>query len=361
MMMQSGKADGMETTARGAAAGRTATLGRLRSALGEEAAYHWAPPGGRVPVERGLDAVRFLREYVAQNRPVIIDGLVDEWPAAQRWDPAYLCGAAGSQKLHVNVTPGGHGDCVRDGVFVKPAEVEMTMQEFFDKLGQGTNRDLGADQDGEGVPYLSHQNDNLRQELPFLEADLPDGFALAQAAFGPLEACNLWIGDERAVSSMHLDHFENFYAVIEGEKVFHLLPPCFHPALFLGEASFPAATWQRDDHGAWAAVRDDPAASVPWIPYDPVTQPEQFSPQVTEALVECHVQRGQILYLPAMWLHRASQTRLTVAVNYWFDMAFDLRWVYHNALGAACETDALNDDDDDEKASTKDNDSAHDE
>lgn len=36
---------------------------------------------------------------------------------------------------------------------------------------------------------------------------------------------NLWIGDERSVSAMHKDHFENMYAVISGEKTFTLLPP----------------------------------------------------------------------------------------------------------------------------------------
>lgn len=317
---------------------------RLKDALCEDAAFHWIPPGGVVPVERELDAVKFLREYVAQNRPVIIEGLVGAWPASTKWDQTYLSEAAGDCKLHVNFTPRGHGDCILEDTFVKPLEIEMTMHDFFDKL-QAT-REINcldeADRVRQGVPYLSHQNDNLREELPFLMQDVPPTLPLAEAAFGPLEACNLWIGDERAVSSMHLDHFENFYAVVEGEKVFHLLPPCFHPTFFMREASFPAATWAQslDNESGWEMKIDQPAASVPWIPFDPVTQPDKFDQRVIKSMIECRVRKGQLLYLPAMWLHRATQACLTISVNYWFDMAFDHRWVYHNAIGVAASGEA---------------------
>eukprot|EP01042_Synura_sphagnicola_P004252 gene4252-biopygen4579 len=29
-----------------------------------------------------------------------------------------------------------------------------------------------------------------------------------------------------------------------------------------------------------------------------------------------------------MWYHRVSQTRVTVAVNFWYDMRFDFRYVF---------------------------------
>ena len=41
----------------------------------------------------------------------------------------------------------------------------------------------------------------------------------------PIKTVNLWIGDERSVSAIHKDHFENMYAVITGAKTFTLLPP----------------------------------------------------------------------------------------------------------------------------------------
>lgn len=53
---------------------------------------------------------------------------------------------------------------------------------------------------------------------------------------------NLWIGDERSVSSIHKDHFENMYAVITGEKTFTLLPPT--DLLYLDEKEYPSMQYR---------------------------------------------------------------------------------------------------------------------
>ena len=38
------------------------------------------------------------------------------------------------------------------------------------------------------------------------------------------------------------------------------------------------------------------------------------------------VRAGQVLYIPAMWYHRVSQSQFTIAVNYWYDQRFDHRY-----------------------------------
>ena len=60
------------------------------------------------------------------------------------------------------------------------------------------------------VPYLSAQNDSLRSEFGALSGDYPSALRWAAEAFGTQpDAVNLWIGDGRAVSSCHKDHYEN--------------------------------------------------------------------------------------------------------------------------------------------------------
>ena len=73
----------------------------------------------------------------------------------------------------------------------------------------------------------SIQNDCLRTEFSFLQDCFPSTFTWAQDAFGtgPPDAVNLWIGNERAISSMHKDHYENLFYVLSGEKIFTLCPP----------------------------------------------------------------------------------------------------------------------------------------
>jgi len=76
-----------------------------------------------------------------------------------------------------------------------------------------------------------------------------------------LAAINLWIGDERSVSSIHKDHYENFYCCIHGEvmissihsltcsltlsqKLFTLLPPS--DILHLQEKTVPTMKYDRN-------------------------------------------------------------------------------------------------------------------
>ena len=41
---------------------------------------------------------------------------------------------------------------------------------------------------------------------------------------------------------------------------------------------------------------------------------------------EIHLGAGDVLYLPSLWMHAASQTTEIVALNVWYDMTFGDRW-----------------------------------
>merc|ERR1719221_2224372 len=102
--------------------------------------------------------------------------------------------------------------------------------------------------------------------MPALSRHIPEVVPFGLSAFGnEPEAVNLWIGDERAVSSCHKDHYENLYVVVRGEKIFTLLPPSAAP--FLYERFCQPAHFERrhdndrDDSSKLEAVADSPPAS----------------------------------------------------------------------------------------------------
>ena len=66
-----------------------------------------------------------------------------------------------------------------------------------------------------------------------------------------------------------------------------------------------------------ASKAEDPAAVLRQFPRFRHARP-----------ITCVVEEGEVLYLPAMWFHHVRQSRGTIAVNYWYDMAFDARFVY---------------------------------
>jgi jumonji domain-containing protein 7 len=280
--------------------------------------------------------LQFCKQAYARYHPVILSGVVDDWPALNQWSEEYLSEVLLEKKVSVNVTPDGRADSIQQVVFdeqegskkyfIYPAEVQITISEFFRLLNE---RDVIGENNI--IPYLSQQNDNLRKEFPELLKDIDVSIPVAAEVLGEPEAVNLWIGDERSVSSLHKDHFENLYVVVSGEKTFTLFPPT--DIAFLPEESFPCLKYKAGSQSTRISSlkltqEDLPSDSLTWISIDPddlfVTS-DEWPNKARCSPIRCTVGAGEMLYIPAMWYHRVSQTCPTIAVNMWFDQRFDFR------------------------------------
>ncbi|PNH11941.1 JmjC domain-containing protein E [Tetrabaena socialis] len=205
-----------------------------------------------------LSPLRFATEYVGRNKPVVITGAIDGWPAMRRWGERYLrAHPAGQVEVTVDVTPNGRGDSVTAVAdpatgavqhwFVTTHERRMTLRRFFD--------------------LMRHQNSNLSEELGPLLEDIRPGLPWAEAVFGgppeaggggrgeldlgrrvdrvalselsPLRFATEYVGRNKPV--VITDHYENLYAVIRGTKRFSLLPPCDAYRMYL--TRHPAASY----------------------------------------------------------------------------------------------------------------------
>lgn len=154
---------------------------------------------------------------------------------------------------------------------------------------------------------------------------------------------NLWIGNELSVTSFHKDHYENLYAVITGEKHFLLLPPTDVHRMYI--RNYPAAQYSySQDSGEFKLELEDPVRYVPWCSVDPYPSPENREMERSKFPLyfdgpkpfEVTVKAGDILYLPSMWFHHVRQNPdsrgRTIAINYWYDMQFDIKYAYFNFL-----------------------------
>ncbi len=297
-----------------------------------------------------VDPLTFYREYVAQNIPVVIRNVTKNWKTSQ-WNNAYLRKAMGQKEVSVECTPKGKGDYVRKGKFVMPEKRQMKLTDFLDVMETKSR--------AKGNLYISHQNSNFVSEFAPLHGDVESHLSWATDAFGCLpEVTNIWMGDNKAFSSCHKDHYENIYVVVAGEKHFTLLPPTDYP--FLYEERFPPARFKQDTSGKWR-VYDEPHATankVPWIAVDP------DAPDLTKYPLFAHckpykvtVKAGECLYLPSLWYHQVICGRLLlfdrfvelffflfqvsqtpdaegrcIAINYWYDMRYDAKFNYRNFL-----------------------------
>ncbi|KAA0162435.1 hypothetical protein FNF31_03234 [Cafeteria roenbergensis] len=98
--------------------------------------FHAIPKSGIARVDaRGMSPEEFRVEFVAKNRPALIEHACDEWPGIRLWSlPEYLKRRGGDRVVTADVTPSGLGDAavaVRGSegepvaVFAKPHEVRM--------------------------------------------------------------------------------------------------------------------------------------------------------------------------------------------------------------------------------------------
>ena len=144
------------------------------------------------------------------------------------------------------------------------------------------------------------------------------------------DAINLWIGNERSVTSLHKDNYENMYAQIRGQKHFVLLPPIELPCV--NEQSLPQAWYTVDKHQAngefTLKVHDSSDQEMLPVPIWDPDVPEQRTTMYSHLSHPLRVtlNEGDMLYMPAMWYHKVSQTAgkegFACSVNFWYDMEF---------------------------------------
>lgn len=245
------------------------------------------------------DPERFRREVLEPCRPVIIRGLVADWPAveAARRSPR-------SFKEYVSVF-----------------DAAIRAETFF-----GDPAIRGKYYYAPGLKGFNFE----RRTLPFLEAveavvnavDRPDarsvylgsvptvdclpGFAAANPLplLGGAGSPRIWIGTASNVSSHH-DTFDNLACVIAGRRRFTLYAPELIARLYVGPIDNTMA-------GAPVSL----AASAP---EESRSRFPLFEEVRDQALV-ADLQAGDALYLPKLWWHQVEATAsFNVLVNYWWD------------------------------------------
>lgn len=277
----------------------------------------------------------FMR-YVARNRPFVIRKGAEDWKARKRWNATYLKDVMQGQTVNVSLTPHGNADSVvslPDGgsIFVKPHEQDEDFAMVLDAISaQGHSP---GERDERLTRYAQTQNDNLRDEYTSLFSDVPPSIAFARVALEQApDAVNFWLGSSASVTAMHKDNYENIYVQILGQKHFVLLPPvdapCVNEKEVLAGTYTPKHEGKAEDGKEELVIQiDDPTTYVPFATWDPDSPHENPTPYSKYAHpMRVTLEEGDMLYLPALWYHKVSQScndeGLCCAVNYWYDLDF---------------------------------------
>ncbi|KAH6883198.1 cupin-like domain-containing protein [Alternaria rosae] len=297
--------------------------------------YHGLNPSTIDTLTTEPSPLQFMR-HVARNRPFIVRNGAKDFKARKTWNASYLKTVMQGQNVNVAITPNGNADSVVSlpsggAIFVKPYETEEPFEDVLDKIKQ---QEQEEDYSGP-TRYAQTQNDNLRNEYSTLFADVPKSIPFARIALEQEpDAINFWLGNSYSTTALHKDNYENIYVQILGQKHFVLLPPV--EAGCINEKSVLAATYTpKDENLSPEALKngdlimkvDEPEEYVPfatWDPDQPTTNTTPYSQHSQPLRVT--LEEGDMLYLPALWYHKVSQScneeGICCAVNYWYDLDF---------------------------------------
>jgi Cupin-like domain len=247
------------------------------------------PEGGEVDRRHRPSRDEFLREYYAANRPVIITGMMEDWPALRKWTLDYLAQTFGDREVQVQMNRNA-GDA--------GAQYEMNHERFSGRLKFGDFvqglRTAGVTNDF----YLTaNNNSSNRQVLPelwddivqipeYLRADQPGGF--------------FWMGPAGTVTPFHHDLTNNFMAQVMGRKLVKIAPSWDSPLM-------------RNHLHCFSQVDGRVTPASP--------QPDFDQPQI----LECVLHPGEILFLPIGCWHYVQGLDITITVsftNFIFDNDF---------------------------------------
>jgi cupin-like protein len=165
---------------------------------------------GTVPRVRKPSRQEFLDHSYARNEPVVLEGVMDDWPALTRWTPAYFKERLGERMVEVQAQR------------TSDANYEINKDKLCREMRFGDYVDLVESIGSSNDYYITAKNsgknkDSLRElwdDIPACPEYLRDD---------PQERGFFWYGPQDTVTPLHHDLTNNFMAQIRGRKLIRLI------------------------------------------------------------------------------------------------------------------------------------------
>ena len=248
---------------------------------------------------RDLSPQRFQREVVEGCQPVIIRGLVAQWPVAQaaadspRRLKDYLAAFDVGARVEAYLGMPAIGGKYYYASDLEGFNFERRMMKLLDALrmmvesldrAEAQSIYVGSVPTGDSLPGFAAVN-----AMPLL---------------GQAVSPRIWLGTRSNVSCHH-DTYDNLACVIAGRRRFTLFAPQLIGKLYVGPI---------DNTMAGAPVSLAASADGPQDGEFPLFE------EIRDQALRAELETGDALYLPKLWWHKVeSLAPLNGLVNYWWD------------------------------------------
>jgi len=250
-------------------------LGSLFEALGRQ--LRQSHLAGGVPVEMRPSQRRFLDYYVA-NRPLVIKGLMEDWPALRLWSPEYFSKTFGSVAVEVTANREDHSDYEEN---FKRHRCVMTMGAFSERITARTTNDL----------YLVARNRLLeREEFSALLAYFSHPSRSINGR-QQREVPQFWFGPRGTITPLHHDASNILFGQVYGRKRVRLVPPYELENLYNERSCYSAVDLDRVDLEAFPRIRN-------------------------VLVLETVLEPGDFLFIPIGWWHWLGSLDVSISLSF---------------------------------------------
>jgi hypothetical protein len=250
-----------------------------------------APPFSHaVPRLHNPTSAQFL-EYFRADRPVIVDGCAEDWPARRLWaDWDWWRQQYGHRHVPLEV-----------GAFNDPGwhEEVSLVRGFVDRLAGG----------GE-IMYLAQHT--LFDQLPGLRQH----FSEPGIVRGRVTRTNAWIGSANTVTPCHYDSYDGLLVQVVGVKHVRLYAPSDTPFLYPTSTPWTAQRrWPTDSAASPAAPGTVGRGTISLVD---VAAPDaaRFPLFEKATCVEAWLQPGDALFIPAGWWHWVHAVSRSISISF---------------------------------------------
>lgn len=227
----------------------------------------------------------FFERFFSPQRPVVIRGMVAEWPAFEKWSFDYFNSTCGHRTVPVEL-----------GRKYTDEEWRQELMTFHEYLARYVSPPEGEEPTEPG--YLAQHR--LPDQVPELLDDIviPDYCAFAEGGLDEDKiTLNMFVGPAGTVSPLHTDPRHNFFCQVRGRKFVRLINPSFRQKLYLFEDLMRKNTSQVD-------------VEVPDL--------GQFPDFATVQCEDFVMEAGDCLFIPKGYFHHVRSLEKSISVSIWF-------------------------------------------
>ncbi|MGF7149398.1 hypothetical protein FHS96_003049 [Sphingomonas zeicaulis] len=233
------------------------------------------PDRASIPTIDKIDPDRFYRDFYLTNRPVKLTGLVDHWPALERWSLDHFDATLGDTIVELQ----GNREADPDFEIAKdPHQMRARLRDVTQRLRTETGNDF----------YLTAYNSGInKQALAPLWADVAPISILAQRE--PRDGF-FWMGPKGTITPYHHDLTNNLLLQIAGRKRIRMVAA--HDGPLMRNILHCFSGWDGADLDAGDAAPGRPR------------------------VLDCTIGPGEALFLPIGWWHHVEGLDMTIGMSF---------------------------------------------